>query len=89
MGLQGGEANHSFLLSILVWLVQQYSSTARQEYSVLPGLFLFFHPIFLISMLGLRAGENTFVNCSKVTTPAYKSPLSLSLSLSVEVKPEF
>ena len=44
MGLLG-EANHSFLLSILVWLVQRDSTVL--------GLFLFFHPIFLISMLGL------------------------------------
>ena len=69
MGLLG-EANHSFLLSVLVWLVQRDRS---RSISIFSSNIPHFHA---------SAGENTFVNCSEVTTPEYKS-LSLSHFISV------
>ena len=53
MGLLG-EANHSFLLSILVWLGQGDRS---RSISIFSSNIPHFHA---------GAGENTFVNCSKL-----------------------
>ena len=53
MGLLG-EANHSFLLSVLVWLVQRDRS---RSISIFSSNIPHFHA---------GAGENTFVNCSKL-----------------------